>query len=59
MGETRNAYRILVGRYSRLWKVNIKMKLTVEETWFNGVYMAQDGAQWRDTVNMMMNILVP
>jgi hypothetical protein len=60
MRETRNAYRILVGkpplgRPWRRWVDNIKMDL--REIGWDG--MAQDRDQWRALVNTVMNIRVP
>jgi hypothetical protein len=61
MGETRNAYRILVekpegkrtlGRPKRRWVDNIKMDLR-EIEWYgmDWIEMAQDRDQWRALVN--------
>jgi hypothetical protein len=69
MGETRNAYRILVGnaegkrplgRTRRRWVDNIKMDL--REIGWDGVdwiEMAQDRDQLRAIVNTVMNLGVP
>jgi hypothetical protein len=69
MGETRNAYRILVGkpegkrplgRPRCRWVDNIKMDL--EEIGWNGmdwIELAQDRDQWRALVNTVMNLRVP
>jgi hypothetical protein len=69
MGETRNAYRILVGkpegksplgRPRRRWVDNIKMEL--REIGWNGrdwIELAQDRDQWRALVNRAMNLWVP
>jgi hypothetical protein len=69
MGETRNAYRILVGksegkrpqgRLRRRWVDNIKMDLT--EIGWDGVdwiELAQGRNQWRALVNTVMNLRVP
>jgi hypothetical protein len=69
MGETRNAYRILVGkpegkrslgRPRRRWVVNIKMDLG--EIGWDGrdwIELAQDRDQWRALVNTVMNLRVP
>jgi hypothetical protein len=69
MGETRNAYRILVGkpegkrpvgRPRRRWVDNIKMVL--REIGWDGVdwiELAQDRDQWRAPVNTVMNLRVP
>jgi hypothetical protein len=64
MGETRNAYRILVGKPEgsprRRWVYNIKMDLG--EIGLDGVdwiELAQDRDQWRALVNTMMNLRVP
>jgi hypothetical protein len=69
MGETRNAYRILVGkpeekrplrRPRRRWVDNIKMDL--RETGWDGIdwlELAQDRDQWRAFVNTVMNRRVP
>jgi hypothetical protein len=69
MGETRNAYRILVGkpegkgslgRPRRRLVDDIKMDL-IEIGW-NGmdwIELAQDRDQWRALVNTVMNLQVP
>jgi hypothetical protein len=69
MGETRNAYRILVGtregkrplgRPRRNWVDNIKMDLG--KIGWDGrdcIELAQDRAQWRALVNTVMNLRVP
>jgi hypothetical protein len=69
MGETRNAYTILVGkpegkrplgRPRRSWVDNIKMDL--RETRWDGmgwIELAQDRDQWRALVNTVMNLRVP
>jgi hypothetical protein len=69
MGETRNAYRILVGKPEvkrplgsprRRWVDNIKMDLT--EIGWDGVdwiELAQDRDHWRALVNTVMNLRVP
>jgi hypothetical protein len=69
MGETRNAYRILVGkpegknpleRPRRRWVDNIKMDLG--EIGMDGrdwIKMAQDRDQWRALVNTVKNLRVP
>jgi hypothetical protein len=69
MGETRNAYRILVGkpegnrplgRPRRRWVDNIKMDLG--EIGWDGrdwVELAQDRDQWMTLVNTVMNLRVP
>jgi hypothetical protein len=69
MGETRNAYRILVGypegkrplgRPKRRWIHNIKMDL--REIGWDGrdwVDLAQDRDQWRALVNAVLNLRVP
>jgi hypothetical protein len=69
MGETRNAYRILVGqpegrrplgRPRRRWVDNIKMDLG--EIGWDGrdwTELAQDRDQWRALVNTVMNLRVP
>jgi hypothetical protein len=69
MGETRNAYRILVGkpegkrvlgRPRRRWVDNIKMDLG-EIRWdgMDWIKLAQDRDQWRALVNTVMNLRVP
>ncbi|KAJ4426305.1 hypothetical protein ANN_27119 [Periplaneta americana] len=69
MGESRNAYRVLVGRPEgkipfgrtrRRWKDNIKMDLREvgydDRDWIN---LAQDTDQWRAYVRAEMNLRVP
>jgi hypothetical protein len=69
MGENRNPYRILVqkpegkrqlGRPRCRWLDNIKIDLR-EIGWgsMDWIDMAQDRDQWRDLVNMIMNLWVP
>jgi hypothetical protein len=69
MGETMNAYRILVGkpegkrplgRPRRRWVDNFKMDLG-EIGWDgrNCISLAQDRDQWRAVVNTVMNLRVP
>jgi hypothetical protein len=69
MGETRNAYMILVGkpegkiplvRPRRRWVDNITMDL--REVGLDGmdwIELAQDRDQWRALVNTVMNLRVP
>jgi hypothetical protein len=69
MGETRKAYRILVGkpegkrplgRPRRRWVDTIKMDL--RDTKWDGIdwiELAQDREQWRALVNTVMNLRVP
>jgi hypothetical protein len=69
MGETRNAYRILVGkpegkiplgRPRRRWADNIKMDL--REIGWDGrdwIELAQDKDQWRALLNTVMNLRIP
>jgi hypothetical protein len=69
LGETRNAYRILVGkpegkiplrRPRRRWVDNIKMDL--REIGWDGVdwiELAEERDQWRALVNTVMNLRVP
>ncbi|KAJ4446207.1 hypothetical protein ANN_12901 [Periplaneta americana] len=69
MGESRNAYRVLVGRPEgkrilgrprRRWEDNIKMDLREvgydDREWLN---LAQDRNQWRAYVRAAMNLRVP
>ncbi|KAJ4442286.1 hypothetical protein ANN_12154 [Periplaneta americana] len=69
MGESRNGYRVLVGRPEgkrrlgrprRRWKDNIKMDLREmgydDRDWIN---LAQDRDQWRAYVRAAMNLRVP
>jgi hypothetical protein len=69
IGETRNAYRILVGmpkgtrplgRPRRRWVDNIKMYLR-EIGWdgMDWIDLAQNMDQWRVLVNTVMNLRVP
>jgi hypothetical protein len=66
MGETRNAYRLLVGepeekrplgRQRRRWVDNIKMDL--REIEWDGVVSTGSVDQWRALVNTVMNLRVP
>jgi hypothetical protein len=69
MGEGRGVYRVLVGRPEnkrpvgrprRRWEDNIKMDL--REIWIDGanwIQLAQDRAQWRASMNTVMNLRVP
>jgi hypothetical protein len=69
MGETRNSYRILVGKLEgkrplgrprRRWVDNIKMDLG--DIGWGGrdwIELAQDRDQWRALVNTVMNLRVP
>jgi hypothetical protein len=69
MGETRNAYRILVGKPEgkrRLgrprcrWVDNIKIDLReIEWDCVNWIDLAQDGDQWRALMNTVMNLRFP
>ncbi|KAJ4449643.1 hypothetical protein ANN_01047 [Periplaneta americana] len=69
MGESRNAYRVLVGRPEgkrplgkprRMWEDNIKMDL--REVGYDGrdwINLAQDRDQWRAYVRVAMDLRVP
>jgi hypothetical protein len=68
MGETRNAYRILVGkpegkrplgRPRHRWVDNIKMDLRERKDGMDWIDLEQDRGQWRALVNTVMNLLVP
>jgi hypothetical protein len=69
MGETRNAYRILVGkpegkrplgRPRRRWEDNIKMDLgEIEWDGRDWIKLGQDRDQWRALVNTVMNLRIP
>jgi hypothetical protein len=68
MGETRNVYRILVGkpegkrprgRPRRRWVDNIKMDLgEIEWDGRDLIELAQDMDQWRALVNTVINLRV-
>jgi hypothetical protein len=68
-GETRNAYRILVGkaegkrplgRPRRRWVDNNKMDLrAIGWDGIDWIELAQDRDQWRALVNTVMNLRVP
>ncbi|KAJ4449192.1 hypothetical protein ANN_00589 [Periplaneta americana] len=57
MGESRNAYRVLVGRPRRKWEDNIKMDLRDvgydDREWIN---LSQDRDQWRAYLRAAMNL---
>jgi hypothetical protein len=69
MGETRNAYRILVGkpegkrplgRPRRRWVDSIKMDLgEIEWDGVDWIELGQDRDQWKALVNTVMNLRVP
>jgi hypothetical protein len=69
MGETRNAYRILVGKQEgkrpigrprRRWVDNVKMDLgDIGWDGVDWIELAQDRDQWRALVNTVMNFRVP
>jgi hypothetical protein len=69
MGETRNAYRILVGKQEgkrplgrprRRWVDKIKMDLgEIGQDGRDWIELAQDRDQWRALVNTVMNLRVP
>jgi hypothetical protein len=69
MGETRNAYRILVGkpkgkrplgRRRRRWVDNIKMDLrAIGWDSMDWIELAQDRDQWRALVNTVMSLRLP
>jgi hypothetical protein len=68
MREKRNAYRILVGkpegnaplgRPRPRWVDNIKMDLReIGYRDMDWIHLAQDGAQWRDLLNMVLNLWI-
>ncbi|KAJ4443915.1 hypothetical protein ANN_05702 [Periplaneta americana] len=68
MGESRNAYRVLVGRPEgkrplgrprRRWEDNIKMDLREVEYDREWINLAQDRDRWRAYVRAAMNLRVP
>jgi hypothetical protein len=69
MGETRNAYRILVekperkrplGRPRRRWVDSIKIDLgEIGRDGRDWIELAQDRDQWRALVDTVMNLRVP
>jgi hypothetical protein len=70
MGETKNAYRILVGKPEgkrplgsprRRWVDNTGIKIDHREIGWDGmewIDLAQDWDQWRARVNTVMNLQV-
>jgi hypothetical protein len=69
MGERTTAYRNVVGksegkrplgRLRRRWEDNIKTGLReIGEGGMDWIDLAQDRDQWRDLVNIVMNLQVP
>jgi hypothetical protein len=69
MEEEKNVYRVLVGRPKgrrplvrprRKWEDNLKLDLReIGIDGANWIQLAQDRVQWRDFVNMVMNLRVP
>jgi hypothetical protein len=69
MGERRNLYRALVGKYEekkplgrprRRWEDNIKMDLQeLGRGCIDWIEVAQDRNRWRSLVNAVMNFRVP
>ncbi|KAJ4427570.1 hypothetical protein ANN_25218 [Periplaneta americana] len=60
MGESRNAYRVLVGRPRRRWEDNIKLDLReVEYDGKDWINLAQNRDRWRAYVRAAMNLQVP
>jgi hypothetical protein len=68
MGETRGAYRVLVGRPEgrrplgrpkRRWEDNIKMDLQDVGWVMDWIQLAQDRDRWRVLVNATMNLRFP
>jgi hypothetical protein len=56
MGETRNAYRILVGKPEGKRSLGRPRHRWDDVDW---IKLAQDGDQWRALVKMVMNLQVP
>ncbi|KAJ4441956.1 hypothetical protein ANN_11820 [Periplaneta americana] len=68
MGESRSAYRVLVGRPEgkrplgrprRRWEINIKMDLSEVGYDRDWISLAQDREQWRAYVRAAMNLRAP
>jgi hypothetical protein len=64
MGETRNAYRILVENQTErgYWEDQDNIKMDLREIGCDGtdwIDLAQDRDQWRALVYMAMNLRVP
>jgi hypothetical protein len=66
LGEGRSFYRVLAGRPEgkrplgkrrHMWEDNIKLDLReIGIDGVNWIQLAQDRVQWRDFVNMVMNL---
>jgi len=69
LGETRDIYRVLVGkpegnrplgRPMRRWEDNIKMDFQeVECRGMDSIELAKDRDRWQAVVNVVMNLWVP